>query len=79
MWFIVSLIYMNVSTAAPEILVYKETYSSKTECQAVYKDYPNPLTVQLESMKPYANRISIRCVTGEQLLYLKNNNRMQQL
>ena len=76
MWFIVSLIYMNVSTAAPEILVYKETYSSLDSCHTVSQAYPSPLIDHLQRLKPQANRISIRCVTLEQLLFLKNNNRM---
>ena len=76
MWFIVSLIYMNVSTAAPEILVYKETYSSLKSCHSVSQQYPSPLIDQLEKMKPYANRISVRCVSAEELLRLKKRNRM---
>ena len=79
MWFIVSLIYMNTSIAAPEILVYKTNYKSLSECQAVYKEYPNRLTDQLERFRPTAKRMSLRCVTGEQLLLLKNNNQIKSL
>jgi len=79
MWFIIGLIYMNTSIAAPEILVYKTNYSSLSECQAVYKEYPNRLTDQLERLKPTAKRMSLKCVTGEQLLYLKNNNQIKSL
>lgn len=79
MWFIVSLIYMNVSTAAPEILVYKQTYTSLSECQAVYEHYPNALTDHLERLKPQAKRMSLKCVDSNELLRLKDNNRMQRL
>lgn len=79
MWFIVSLIYMNNSIAAPEILVYKQSYSSLSECQAMYEHYPNQLTLQLERLKPTAKRMSLKCVTSEQLLLLKNNNQIKSL
>ena len=78
MWFIVCLIYMN-TVAAPEILVYKTAYDSRSQCNSVSQAYPSPLIDQLSSKRPLAKRLSLRCVDLEELLQLKRNNKIKSI
>jgi len=78
MWFIVCLIYMNTA-AAPEIVVYKTTYNTQSQCHSVSQAYPSPLIDHLARKRPQAKRLSLRCVDVEQLLQLKASNRILSL
>ena len=67
------------TVAAPEILVYKTAYNSRSQCNSVSQAYPSPLIDQLSSKRPQAKRLSLRCVDLEELLQLKRNNKIKNI